>query len=104
MALDEYWKKVMDSGFDHPCKQTCSGWQQGYDRGVEAERARVMKALPSDENLFKEAEYIRRASCEVYGEDSWEYDDDAIIKHSYNALIALRERINLVCGEKGGET
>lgn len=21
--------------FDHPCKQTCSGWQQGYERGVE---------------------------------------------------------------------
>lgn len=19
--------------FDHPCKQTCSGWQQGYERG-----------------------------------------------------------------------
>jgi len=19
--------------FDHPCKGTCSGWQQGYDRG-----------------------------------------------------------------------
>ena len=19
---------------DHPCKQTCSGWQQGYERGM----------------------------------------------------------------------
>lgn len=29
---------------DHPCKQTCSGWQQGFERGaakVEALEARV---------------------------------------------------------------
>ena len=26
-------KKIMDAGFDHPCKQTCSGWKQGYERG-----------------------------------------------------------------------
>lgn len=24
--------------FDHPCKQTCSGWRQGYERGL-AEQA-----------------------------------------------------------------
>ena len=23
------------SGADHPCKGTCSGWQQGFDRGVD---------------------------------------------------------------------
>lgn len=29
---------------DHPCKQTCSGWQQGYDKGYSARDAEV-KAL-----------------------------------------------------------
>lgn len=24
---------LFERGFDHPCKQTCSGWQQGYERG-----------------------------------------------------------------------
>lgn len=23
----------MEAGFDHPCKQTCSGWEQGRQRG-----------------------------------------------------------------------
>ena len=25
--------KILAGGFDHPCRQTCSGWQQGFDRG-----------------------------------------------------------------------
>lgn len=29
------------SQFDHPCKQTCSGWQQGYEAG----RASVKESL-----------------------------------------------------------
>ena len=36
---------------DHPCKQTCSGWKQGYERGmsqasmeVEALKAQIKEA------------------------------------------------------------
>lgn len=29
------------ANLDHPCKQTCSGWKQGYERGVEFERAQA---------------------------------------------------------------
>lgn len=90
MALDEYWKKVMDSGFDHPCKQTCSGWQQGYDRGVAAERARVIKALPAREQYYK---FIEDTLHNQTGE--------SMGKLSYDWIC---DRINLVCEEKGGET
>jgi hypothetical protein len=27
-------EKMVKAGFDHPCKETCSGWKQGYDRGA----------------------------------------------------------------------
>jgi hypothetical protein len=27
-------KKILAAGFDHPCKQTCSGWAQGRERGL----------------------------------------------------------------------
>lgn len=30
MSADE---KIMSAGFDHPCRQTCSGWKQGRMRG-----------------------------------------------------------------------
>lgn len=36
------------NNLDHPCKQTCSGWQQGYEKGVEtlrAENIRLVEAL-----------------------------------------------------------
>lgn len=26
----------MESKLSHPCKQTCSGWQQGYEEGKES--------------------------------------------------------------------
>lgn len=25
--------KEIEADFDHPCKQTCSGWRQGYEKG-----------------------------------------------------------------------
>lgn len=24
---------LFKAGFDHPCRQTCSGWKQGFERG-----------------------------------------------------------------------
>jgi hypothetical protein len=39
---------------DHPCKQTCSGWTQGYERGAAFERKRsegLVKALESYAHL-----------------------------------------------------
>lgn len=32
-AHDEAIKGL--SSLDHPCKQTCSGWKQGYDKGYK---------------------------------------------------------------------
>jgi len=26
-------EKMYDQGFDHPCRETCSGWKQGKERG-----------------------------------------------------------------------
>lgn len=33
IGLKEFESKVLENGFDHPCRKTCSGWTQGYDRG-----------------------------------------------------------------------
>lgn len=31
--------EIHEKGFDHPCRETCSGWRQGYERGLfEARR------------------------------------------------------------------
>ena len=27
--------------FNHPCKNTCSGWQQGFDRGLEQSAQKI---------------------------------------------------------------
>lgn len=32
---------ILKKGFDHPCKQTCSGWEQGRQRGIFEEKERT---------------------------------------------------------------
>lgn len=34
---------VSDTKLDHPCKETCSGWKQGYEAGVAASSVKVPK-------------------------------------------------------------
>jgi hypothetical protein len=46
--------KEIDDAFDHPCKETCSGWKQGFERGAHhAARlgliARIEEMMPSME-------------------------------------------------------
>lgn len=38
-----------DEELEHPCKQTCSGWQQGYERGYRA--AQAARAWPSEDEV-----------------------------------------------------
>lgn len=38
-------KSPLDALFDHPCKQTCSGWQQGFDKGALLERKKILELL-----------------------------------------------------------
>jgi len=35
----------MKPDLDHPCKLTCSGWQQGYDRGCADYDAKLRIAV-----------------------------------------------------------
>lgn len=43
--------KMRELGFAHPCKETCSGWKQGYDDGFGAGRK---AALPPFEEFVRE--------------------------------------------------
>jgi hypothetical protein len=45
-VASELDKILMSQGFDHPCRETCSGWKQGYERGqfdLRVELAAVKK-------------------------------------------------------------
>lgn len=48
--------------FDHPCRQTCSGWQQGYDKG----KAEVM---PMMREMAETIRYIMNENDKVKGWD-----------------------------------
>lgn len=37
--------------FNHPCKNTCSGWQQGFDRGLEQSAQRIAELEESLETV-----------------------------------------------------
>lgn len=46
---------------DHPCKQTCSGWKQGFERGEESMKRRALIAEDKrDAALAMRDEYLSR--------------------------------------------
>ena len=57
--------KVHEAGFDHPCRGTCSGWQQGFTRGISSFATAIKKLLKPEE-----AEYFEK----VISRAKFEYD------------------------------
>lgn len=55
------------AGFDHPCRETCSGWQQGYDRGCDAacaaRKAEPVGEIVFDEEYWESAVHLTLFSC-----------------------------------------
>lgn len=47
------------AGFDHPCRQTCSGWQQGYDRGYDELKAKHERVLQMLELAVAQLQYTQ---------------------------------------------
>lgn len=46
--------KIMEAGFDHPCRQTCSGWQQGKERG-EFDSKKEIERLKLEVKTYRDA-------------------------------------------------
>ena len=60
---------VHTAGFDHPCRETCSGWQQGHDRGYDQALALCEKENQKLRDLLRECFTELRAAngrlCEL---------------------------------------
>lgn len=48
----------MSAEFNHPCKNTCSGWQQGYDIGFKEKETRFKLALQMADINLKDAIHL----------------------------------------------
>jgi len=51
--------KIMAAGFDHPCRETCSGWAQGRERGLFEAKQDIERAyfLRNTDSLAHEKNY-----------------------------------------------
>jgi len=56
-------------GLDHPCKQTCSGWKQGYEKGFHTgeKSERIMK-------LIEALRYIAISNQDMMGAKTLHFD------------------------------
>ncbi len=54
--------KLHDAGFDHPCRETCSGWKQGHERGYERGMTQFKK---SQKDLVQERDELEKEQSEV---------------------------------------
>lgn len=73
----------MSAGIDHPCKNSCSGWRQGYEKGKDEGKERL-EAIKEERDSIKASllnvrqEYIdqlteARAEAEKY-KNAWEVE------------------------------
>lgn len=79
--------KMLEAGFDHPCRETCSGWKQGKHRGAfEAAIAieRLIKALEL------EIESRNKLLDNIYDRPDCDGSRDAIERHD-QALAKVLE-------------
>lgn len=80
---------------DHPCRDTCSGWKQGYERGFEAaclredDRVRIDRLESAIAAESAKAERYRRA-LEWYAGKGFGHDHDGAFCHDFD------------CGERNG--
>lgn len=56
----EFPDEIAKAGFDHPCKQTCSGWTQGQIRGAANENARLAPLIALVAELIAAGDEIIR--------------------------------------------
>jgi hypothetical protein len=54
--------KSLDEMFDHPCKQTCSGWQQAYEKGS---RQANMEISNMEDKLYHTSRKIDELNYEL---------------------------------------
>lgn len=58
--------------FNHPCKNTCSGWQQGFDRGLEQSAQKIAELEAENKTLKKVQSIIGKyveTNPEIYADD-----------------------------------
>lgn len=85
--------KALEAGFDHPCRETCSGWKQGKERGVfetEKKIAPLIEALQGIERKM------------IFARDNFDSERDSM-KVGLRVLEALgeaREALDKFRGKK----
>jgi peptidoglycan hydrolase CwlO-like protein len=51
--------------FDHPCKETCSGWKQGYEKGLKKAEEQISELTEHVARLEKTLYYERDRAGQV---------------------------------------
>ena len=55
-----------DFEFDHPCKNTCSGWQDGYNKAIEQLASKGVEGAKVKELQYQEIDYQQQLVIEFY--------------------------------------
>lgn len=79
---------------DHPCKETCSGWKDGYECGQGALQAEVAQLRATNARMTAALEKRKHSQdCECYG---CERLTDALSSDASQDLACVREAMRLL--------
>lgn len=82
-------EKIMEAGFDHPCRDKCSGWKQGFERGqLEFRKNVIVHGFTCDQVAMLAKFYEMHT-----GKDPHQGID---LREGTQATLLLRERDSLM--------
>jgi chromosome segregation ATPase len=78
--------------FDHPCKETCSGWKQGYECGLQAAEAQISELNERLETVNDTSKFKQMTIHELQGQrDQLRAENEALRKNEMGALGEIDE-------------
>jgi hypothetical protein len=87
---------------DHPCRDTCSGWKQGYEKGKDELQGKC-EALEKERDEFKAAFNIMEERSQFYFKEICDHNKkilewDEVYKNKLNDNNKLQARFTELLG------
>jgi len=74
---------------DHPCRDTCSGWKQGYERGAQDLTVAYMSGFEAAKGAYEAREAVLVEALRFYADPvNWEFITSG---HGYSSQIKIKD-------------
>jgi len=78
---------------DHPCRDTCSGWKQGYERGAQDLTVAYMSGFEAAKDKYEAREKVLVEALRFYAKGYVDHESQDCIAYALNRPVRERPRV-----------